>query len=209
LYKCHAIATAIQYLLLPCLIRFPFSHTCIPFTFPRFLCITHSAHHARDVTPHMPQHGNNAVAGQCGAGSHLPRRNRHPLPGNSVENVGNCESRYLKSHGQTNLDRLDIALQLQLQFIIYFLSVSSVFHFQTHAFCSLFRVFYALRTVHITPVMSQQHAPQHGYNAVAGQCGAGSHLPRRNRHPLPTTSFENVGNCESRYFKSHGRKKIG
>jgi hypothetical protein len=91
------------------------------------------------------------------------------------------------------LDRLDVAMQLQLQFIIYFLPVSSGFHFHTHAFRSFFRVFYALRTVHITPVTSHKHAPQHGYNAVAGQCGAGSHLPRKNRHPLLTKSAENLG----------------
>jgi hypothetical protein len=101
------------------------------------------------------------------------------------------------------------AMQLQLQFIIYFLLVSSGFHFHTHVFRSLCRVFYALRTVHITPVTSHQYAPQHGYNAVAGQCGAGSHLPRRNRHPLPTKSVEKVVNCESRYLKSHGVTKVG
>jgi hypothetical protein len=78
------------------------------------------------------------------------------------------------------LDSLDTAMQLQLQFIIYFLPVSSGFHFHTHSFRSLFRVFYALCTVHITPVTSHQQAPQHGYNAVAGLCGAISHLPRRN-----------------------------
>jgi hypothetical protein len=144
--------------------------------------------HITPVTSHQhaQQHGYNAVAGQCGAGSHVPRRNRHPLPTKSVENVGNHMER-------KRLDRLDVAIQLQLQFIIYFLPVSSGFYFHTHAFRSLFRVFYALRTVHITPVTSHQHAPQHGYNAVAGQCGAGSHLPRKNRHPLPTKSAEKVG----------------
>jgi hypothetical protein len=101
------------------------------------------------------------------------------------------------------------AMQLQVQFIIYFLPVSSGFHFHTHAFRSLFCVFYALRTVHITPVMSHQYAPQHGYNAVAGRCDAGSHLLRRNRHPLSTKSVEKVGNCESRYLKSHGEAKVG
>jgi hypothetical protein len=49
------------------------------------------------------------------------------------------------------------AMQLQVQFIIYFLPVSSGFHFYTHAFRSLFRVFYALRTVHITPVTTHQY----------------------------------------------------
>jgi len=39
------IAIAIPYLLASCLIRFPFLHTCIPFTSPRFLCITYSARH--------------------------------------------------------------------------------------------------------------------------------------------------------------------
>jgi len=78
------------------------------------------------------------------------------------------------------------AMQLQVQFTIYFLPVLSGFHFHTHAFRSLLRVFYALRTVHITPVTSLQHAPHHGYNTVAGECGAGSHLLRTNRHSLPT-----------------------
>jgi hypothetical protein len=75
---------------------------------------------------------------------------------------------------------------LQVQFIIHFLSVSSGFHFHTHAFPSLLRVFYALRTVHVTPVTSHQLAPHHGYNAVAGECGAGSNLLCTNRHSLPT-----------------------
>jgi hypothetical protein len=61
------------------------------------------------------------------------------------------------------------AMQLQVQFIIYFFPVSSGFHFHKHAFRSLFCVFYTLRTVHITPVTSHQYAPHHGYNAVAGQ----------------------------------------
>jgi hypothetical protein len=100
------------------------------------------------------------------------------------------------------------AMQLQLQFIIYFLPVSSGFHFHTHVFRSLFRVFYALRTVHITPVTSHHFAPQHAYNAVVGQCGAGSHLPRRNRHAFLTKSVEKLGNCKSRYLKSHGGTKV-
>jgi len=85
------------------------------------------------------------------------------------------------------------AMQLQVQFIIYFLPVSSGFHFHTHAFRSLLRVFYALRTVEVMPVTSQQQAPHRGYNAVAGQCGAGSHLQHARRHSLPTKLFENVG----------------
>jgi hypothetical protein len=60
---------------------------------------------------------------------------------------------------------------MQVQFIIYFLFVSSGFHFHTHAFRSLLRVFYALRKVHVTPVTLHRHAPHHGYNAVAGKCG--------------------------------------
>jgi hypothetical protein len=51
------------------------------------------------------------------------------------------------------------AMQLQLQFIIYFFPASSGFHYHTHVFRSLFRVFYALRTVHITPVTSHRHVP--------------------------------------------------
>ena len=60
------------------------------------------------------------------------------------------------------------AMQLQVQFISYFLPVSSVFHFHTHAFRSLLRVFIAQLTVHVTSVTSHQYAPHHGYNAVAG-----------------------------------------
>ena len=86
------------------------------------------------------------------------------------------------------------AIQLQVQFIIYFLPVSSGFHFHTHAFRSLLRVFYALRTVHVTPATSHQHALHHGYKAVAGKSGAGSHLLRTNRHLLPTKEVENMGN---------------
>jgi hypothetical protein len=59
------------------------------------------------------------------------------------------------------------------------------FHFQKHAFRSLLRVFYALRTVHVKAVTSHQHAPHYGYNAVVGECGAGCHLLRTNRHSLP------------------------
>jgi len=40
---------------------------------------------------------------------------------------------------------------LQLQFLIHLLPVSSGFHFYTHAFSSLLRVFYALPIVHNTP----------------------------------------------------------
>jgi len=36
---------AIHYSLSSCLIRFPYLHTCIPFTSPRCLCIIHSARH--------------------------------------------------------------------------------------------------------------------------------------------------------------------
>jgi hypothetical protein len=78
------------------------------------------------------------------------------------------------------------AMHLQVQFIIYSLPVLSGFHFHTHAFRSLLRAFYALRTVHVTPVTSHQLAPHHGYNALAGECGASSHLLRTNRHSSPT-----------------------
>jgi hypothetical protein len=84
-------------------------------------------------------------------------------------------------------------VQLQMQLIIQFLLVSSGFHFHTHAFRSLLRVFFALRTVHVTPVTSHQHAPHHGYNEVAGDSGAGSHLPRTNRHSLQTKYVEKLG----------------
>ena len=85
------------------------------------------------------------------------------------------------------------ATQLEVQFIIHFLHVSSGYHFHTRAFRSLLCVFCVLTTVHVTPVTSHQHAPHHGYNAVAGDCGAGSHLLRTNRHSLPTKWVEKVG----------------
>jgi hypothetical protein len=43
-YNCNAIAIAIYYLIPSLLLRFPYLHTCIPFT-SRCLCITHSARH--------------------------------------------------------------------------------------------------------------------------------------------------------------------
>jgi len=93
------------------------------------------------------------------------------------------------------------ATQLQVQFIIHFLPISSGFHFHTHAFRSLLCVFYALRTVHVTSVTSHQHTLHHGYNAVAGDSGTGSHLPPMNRHSLTTKYVEKVGKlkyCGSR-----------
>jgi len=71
------------------------------------------------------------------------------------------------------------AMQLQVQFISHFHPVSSGFHFHTHAFRSLLRIFIAQPTV-------RDVIPARGYNAVVVQCGAGSHLLRTNRHPLPT-----------------------
>ena len=84
------------------------------------------------------------------------------------------------------------AMQLQVQFISHFLPVSSGFHFHTHAFHSLLRVFITQHTVHITSMTSHQHAPHHGYNAVARQCGAGSHLLHTNHHALVTKYVEKV-----------------
>jgi hypothetical protein len=94
-----------------------------------------------------------------------------------------------KKDGRT-LDRFYViicinAMQLQVQFISHFLPVSSVCHFYTHAFRSLLRVFIAQPAVRVTSVTSHQHAPHHGYNAVAGQCGAGTHLLLTLQHPLP------------------------
>jgi len=68
-----------------------------------------------------------------------------------------------------------------LQFLIHLLPVSSGFHFYTHAFRSLLRVFYALPTVHDTssknaklssattsfPWHHTNISKNHGYNAVA------------------------------------------
>jgi hypothetical protein len=84
------------------------------------------------------------------------------------------------------------ATQLQVKFISHFLPVSSGFHLHIHAFQSLLRVFYALRTVHVTPEMSHHHEPQHGQNAVPGDSGAVSFLPRTNRHSLPTKYVQKV-----------------
>jgi hypothetical protein len=82
---------------------------------------------------------------------------------------------------------------LQVQLIIHFHPVSSGFHFHTHAFRSLLHIFYALRTVHITPVTSHQQAPHHGYNTFPGECGTGSHLLCANQHMLPTKWVKKVG----------------
>jgi len=70
---------------------------------------------------------------------------------------------------------------LQLQFLIHLFPVSSGFHFYTHAFRSLLRVFYALPKVHdtssknvklssATTSFTWRHtntSKNHGYNAVA------------------------------------------
>jgi hypothetical protein len=79
----------------------------------------------------------------------------------------------LRKKDGRRLDRFYIIIcmnttQLQVQFVIHFLSVSSGFHFHTHAFRSLLRVFCALTTMHVTPVTSHQYASHHGYIAVAG-----------------------------------------
>ena len=83
------------------------------------------------------------------------------------------------------------AIQLQVQFISHFLPVSSGFHFRTHTHSIHFSVF----SLHNPPpsVTSHQHAPHHGYKAVARQCGAGSHLLRTNLHALPTKYVEKLG----------------
>jgi len=52
---------------------------------------------------------------------------------------------------------------LQVHFISHLLPVSSGFHFHTHAFHSLLRVFIAQPTC----VTSHQHARHRGHNAVA------------------------------------------
>ena len=90
--------------------------------------------------------------------------------------------------GRTRLDRFNVIIcinskKLQVQFICHFLPVSSGFHFHAQAFCSLFRVFIAQPTVNDV-------RPARGYNAVAVQCDARSHLLRTNRHPLPTKYVE-------------------
>ena len=108
------------------------------------------------------------------------------------EKVKKCVARRQGTEeGWTRLDRFYVilcinAMQFQVQFISHFLPVSSGFHFHTHAFRLLFRVSYALPTVHVTSVTSHQHVSHHGYNAVVGDSGAGSHLLRMNWHSLPT-----------------------
>jgi hypothetical protein len=114
-----------------------------------------SMHYALHITPvtshqHAPQHGYNAVAKQCGAGSRSQQNQSKMWQIAKADILNHME-------GQ-RLDRLDIAMQLHMQFIIYFLPVLSGFHFYTHVFRSFFRVFYALRPVHITPVTSRTRA---------------------------------------------------
>jgi hypothetical protein len=91
------------------------------------------------------------------------------------------------------------ATQLQEQFIIHFLLVSSGFYFHTHVFRSLLRIFYELPTVHVTSVTLHQYALHHGYNSVAGDSGAGSHLLHTNRHSLPTKYVEKV--AKLKYYR--------
>jgi len=57
-------------------------------------------------------------------------------------------------------------MQLQLQFIIHFLPVSSGFHMDTRAFRSLLRVAYSLPTVIGTCSTRNCRLLYHGYNAV-------------------------------------------
>ena len=71
----------------------------------------------------------------------------------SLDSVGKKDGR--------RLDRFHviiciIATQLQLQFIIHFLPVSSGFRFHTHAFRSVLRVLYASPTVQYTPSRNAQ-----------------------------------------------------
>jgi hypothetical protein len=87
-------ATAIPYSLASCLVRFPFLHTRIPFTSPRFyaLPIVHdtSSKNAKvsSATTSFPwchtntseNHGYNTVAEDFCADSHFAPRIRHPLP---------------------------------------------------------------------------------------------------------------------------------
>ena len=88
----------------------------------------------------------------------------------------------------------------------HFLPVSSGFHSYTHAFRSLLRVFYALSTVQDTcsknaqvscattscPWRDTNTCCNHGYNAVADDSCASSHLLTRIRHSLPIEEVEKV-----------------
>ena len=65
---------------------------------------------------------------------------------------------------------------------------------QVSIFTHTHSVHFSAFSFHNTPpsVTSHQYTPHNGYNAVAGQCGAGSPLLRGNLHPLPTKQVEKV-----------------
>ena len=95
-----------------------------------------------------------------------------------------------------------IAMQLQFQFIIHFLPVSSGFHFYTHAFRSLLRVFYALPTVNCR--LLQRHVRDVTLTRAAitditlsRMTCTGNHLLPRIRHSSPTEQVKKVKYCES------------
>jgi hypothetical protein len=100
-----------------------------------------------------------------------------------------------------------IAMQLQLQFIIHIILLSSVFHIYTHAFRSLLCVVYALPTVQDTSTHKcclRHHRYNavaddswrkcrllyHGYNAIADNSWAGRHLVPRILHWVLTEKVE-------------------
>jgi len=78
------IATAFPYSLASCLIRFPFSHTRIPFTSPRFLCIIHGA---RDVTLTPARITDITLSRVTRADSHFVGRFWHSLLRKNVKKV--------------------------------------------------------------------------------------------------------------------------
>jgi hypothetical protein len=97
-----------------------------------------------------------------------------------------------------------IAMQLQFQLIIHFLPDSSGFHFYTHAFRSLLRVFYALPTVkcrllrHVRDATLTRAAITN-ITLLRMTC-AGSHLLTGIRHSTPAEQikkFEKVKYCGS------------
>jgi hypothetical protein len=78
------IAIAVPYSLASCLIGFPFLHTRNPFTSPRFVCITHSAH---DVTLTPARITVITLSRMTRAGSHFVARIWHSLPRKKVKKV--------------------------------------------------------------------------------------------------------------------------
>jgi hypothetical protein len=99
-----------------------------------------------------------------------------------------------------------VAMQLQLQFIIHFLPVSSGLHIYTNAFRSILRVAYALPTV-----QDKCRLQHHGYNDVADdswrKCRLLHHGSNAVAMTLGTAAILCPGFCTGSWQKMSKRSK--